>query len=86
MPRTYSPAAARLTSFWPAMLATSAVLDEARQSGRVGETLSGYLAARAQDSETLALTERIIDAANIFARRGAADQFLAGDAGNLGGG
>ncbi|WP_312757063.1 YdbL family protein [Pantoea brenneri] len=34
-------------------------LDEARQSGRVGETLSGYLAARAQDSETLALTERI---------------------------
>ncbi|HAI04552.1 hypothetical protein FHW04_001140 [Pantoea sp. AN62] len=34
-------------------------LDEARQSGRVGETLSGYLAARAQDSETRALTERI---------------------------
>jgi len=34
-------------------------LDQARQSGRAGETLSGYLAARAQDSETLALVERI---------------------------
>ncbi|MGK3141871.1 YdbL family protein [Pantoea sp. C2G6] len=34
-------------------------LDQARQSGRVGETLSGYLAARAQDSETQALVQRI---------------------------
>lgn len=34
-------------------------LDEARQQGRVGETLSGYIAARAQDNETLALVRRI---------------------------
>ena len=34
-------------------------LDQARQSGRAGETLSGYLAARTQDSETLALVQRI---------------------------
>lgn len=41
----------------PAALALT--LDEARQQGRVGETLSGYIAARVQDSETLALVERI---------------------------
>ena len=34
-------------------------LDEARASGRVGETLSGYLAARSQDAETLALVARV---------------------------
>ena len=34
-------------------------LDEARQSGRAGETLSGYLAARADDNDTLALVARI---------------------------
>ncbi|WP_343552049.1 YdbL family protein [Pantoea sp.] len=34
-------------------------LDEARQQGRVGETLSGYVAARQQDDETLALVKRI---------------------------
>lgn len=34
-------------------------LDEARQQGRVGETLSGYLAARQQDEVTLALVSRI---------------------------
>jgi len=34
-------------------------LDEARQQGRVGETLSGYLAARQQDEVTLALVNRI---------------------------
>ncbi|WP_205438192.1 YdbL family protein [Edwardsiella tarda] len=34
-------------------------LDEARTSGRVGETLSGYLAARSQDAETLALVARV---------------------------
>ncbi|ADU69337.1 YdbL family protein [Pantoea sp. At-9b] len=34
-------------------------LDQARQQGRVGETLSGYIAARQQDSETLALVKRI---------------------------
>ena len=36
-------------------------LDEARQQGRVGETLSGYVAARQQDDETLALVKRIHD-------------------------
>jgi len=34
-------------------------LDEARQQGRVGETLSGFIAARQQDDETLALVKRI---------------------------
>lgn len=34
-------------------------LDEARQQGRVGETLSGYVAARQQDDETLVLVKRI---------------------------
>jgi len=34
-------------------------LDEARQQGRVGETLSGYIAPVKQDSATLALVERI---------------------------
>ncbi|KGT88881.1 amine metabolic protein ydbL [Erwinia typographi] len=41
----------------PAAMALT--LDEARQQGRVGETLSGYISARAQDSETQALVERI---------------------------
>lgn len=34
-------------------------LDEARQQGRVGETLSGYIAPIKQDNETLALVARI---------------------------
>ncbi|ORM57719.1 DUF1318 domain-containing protein [Pantoea rodasii] len=34
-------------------------LDEARQQGRVGETLSGFVAARQQDAETQALVKRI---------------------------
>lgn len=34
-------------------------LDEARQQGRVGETLSGYIAPLKQDDETLALVARI---------------------------
>lgn len=34
-------------------------LDEARQQGRVGETLSGYVAARQQDDVTLELVKRI---------------------------
>ncbi|ORM70035.1 YdbL family protein [Pantoea rwandensis] len=44
------------------LLAPSAwalTLDEARQQGRVGETLSGFIAARQQDDETLALVKRI---------------------------
>ncbi|MEB5835621.1 YdbL family protein [Pantoea dispersa] len=36
-------------------------LDQARQQGRVGETLSGYIAARQRDDETLALVKRIND-------------------------
>lgn len=34
-------------------------LNEARSAGRVGETLSGYIAPRSQDRETLALVEQI---------------------------
>ena len=34
-------------------------LDEARTEGRVGETLSGYLAPREQDKDTLALVNKI---------------------------
>lgn len=34
-------------------------LAEARQQGRVGETLSGYIAPIRQDSETMALVARI---------------------------
>lgn len=34
-------------------------LEEAKQQGRVGETLSGYLAAVKQDAETLSLVKRI---------------------------
>ena len=42
----------------PAMALT---LDEARHQGRVGETFSGYIAARQQESETQALVKRIND-------------------------
>lgn len=41
----------------PAAMALT--LDEAREQGRVGETLNGYLAPRQQDAETLALVARI---------------------------
>lgn len=34
-------------------------LNGARTEGRVGETLSGYIAPRSQDRETLALVEQI---------------------------
>jgi len=34
-------------------------LEEAKQQGKVGETLSGYLAPVQQDTETLALVKRI---------------------------
>lgn len=37
-------------------------LDQARAQGRVGETLTGYLAPRDQDQETLALVKKINDA------------------------
>ncbi|MEW7315084.1 YdbL family protein [Buttiauxella gaviniae] len=37
-------------------------LNEARQQGRVGETLSGYIAPIKQDKETLALVKSINDA------------------------
>lgn len=39
--------------------AFSLTLDDARAQGRIGETLSGYVAARQQDGETLALVEQI---------------------------
>lgn len=45
------------------MLAASSAqaltLDEARQQGRAGETLNGYLAPRQQDAETAALIAQI---------------------------
>ncbi|MBV6817155.1 YdbL family protein [Rahnella sp. PD12R] len=37
-------------------------LNEAKQQGRVGETLSGYLAPVKQDSESVALAAKINDA------------------------
>ncbi|AYZ33147.1 YdbL family protein [Serratia sp. FDAARGOS_506] len=40
-------------------LAMALTLDEAKQQGRVGETLSGYIAPVKQDAETLALVKRI---------------------------
>ena len=39
--------------------AATLTLNEARAQGRVGETLSGYLAPVKQDRETLALVSRI---------------------------
>lgn len=39
--------------------ALALTLDEARQQGRVGETLSGYIAPRTQDNATLTLVQRI---------------------------
>lgn len=47
------------------LMSTSALaltLTEARQQGRVGETLNGYLAPIAQDKETLTLVKSINDA------------------------
>lgn len=41
----------------PALMALT--LDQARQQGRVGETLSGYIAPLQQDAETLALVEQV---------------------------
>ena len=39
--------------------ALALTLNEARSAGRVGETLSGYIAPRSHDRETLALVEQI---------------------------
>ncbi|MBZ0060642.1 MULTISPECIES: YdbL family protein [unclassified Leclercia] len=39
--------------------ALALTLNEARTEGRVGETLSGYIAPRSHDRETLALVEQI---------------------------
>ncbi|MTD26007.1 YdbL family protein [Erwinia sorbitola] len=41
----------------PAVMALT--LEQARQQGRVGETLNGYIAAVQQDAETLALVKQI---------------------------
>jgi len=40
-------------------MAMALTLDEARQQGRVGETLNGYIAAVQQDAETAALVKEI---------------------------
>ncbi len=40
-------------------VAMALTLDEARQQGLVGETLTGYIASVTQNSETQALVERI---------------------------
>jgi uncharacterized protein YdbL (DUF1318 family) len=45
-----------LTLSQPALALT---LNEAREQGRVGETLNGYLGAVKQDAETLALVAKI---------------------------
>lgn len=50
---------ALLLAFLLVPSAWALTLDQARQQGRVGETLSGYIAARQQDDETLALVKRI---------------------------
>lgn len=42
--------------------AQALTLPEARQQGRVGETQGGYLAAIAQDNDTLALVKKINEA------------------------
>jgi len=42
--------------------AQALTLDEARGQGRVGETLTGYLAPITQDKDTLALVKKINDA------------------------
>lgn len=39
--------------------AMALTLDEARQQGRVGETLNGYIAPRQSDAETQALVKQI---------------------------
>ncbi len=41
------------------LTAQALTLDEARAQGRVGETLTGYVAAISKDKETLALVDRI---------------------------
>ncbi|MCX3307903.1 YdbL family protein [Pantoea vagans] len=51
--------AALLLALAMAQPAWAMTLDKARQAGLAGETLSGYLAARSLDSETLALVQRI---------------------------
>ncbi|KFK94611.1 MULTISPECIES: YdbL family protein [unclassified Serratia (in: enterobacteria)] len=40
-------------------MAQALTLDEAKQQGRVGETLSGYIAPIKKDAETQALVQRI---------------------------
>ena len=54
--------------------ALALTLSEARQQGRVGETLNGYLAPLRQDKETLALVKQI-NAARSESYQQLADQF-----------
>jgi len=53
------PLLAALLLIGAAQPALALTLDEARHQGRVGETFSGYIAARQQDGETQALVKRI---------------------------
>jgi uncharacterized protein YdbL (DUF1318 family) len=51
-----------LTSLLMSQQVMALTLTEARQQGRVGETLSGYIAPIKQDKETLALVKSINEA------------------------
>lgn len=62
-----------------AQQAMALTLDEARHQGRVGETFSGYIAARQQDSETLALVKRINNGRSAEYQRIAQDNNLTTD-------
>lgn len=48
-----------LVGFWLSTSAFGLTLAEAKQQGKVGETLSGYLAPRVEDKETQLLVEKI---------------------------
>ena len=56
--------------------ALALTLSEARQQGRVGETLNGYLAPLRQDKETLALVKQINAARSESYQQLAADNNL----------
>ncbi|MBJ3816536.1 YdbL family protein [Shimwellia pseudoproteus] len=71
------------------LLSTSALaltLDEARQQGRVGETLSGFLAPRASDAQTQALVKQINDQrARNYQQLGTSNNISADDVARLAG-
>ncbi|CAK9885011.1 MAG: hypothetical protein XXXJIFNMEKO3_01403 [Candidatus Erwinia impunctatus] len=45
--------------FWVTLPAMALTLEEARQTGKAGETLTGYLAAISHDPVTLALVDKV---------------------------